>query len=65
MAHAGIKRNWIGQKNGKIKAFVLYGDITGEKEEDGQPLRRDWTLTEHGEEWIVYGHTPPYSLLES
>lgn len=61
VAHAGLRRNWIGQENGRIKTFVLYGDITGEKEDDGRPIRRDWALKEAGEEWIVYGHTPVLS----
>lgn len=58
VAHAGIKRKWIGKTSKKIKTFVLYGDITGEKESDGRPIRRDWAKKEKGEAWIVYGHTP-------
>lgn len=61
VAHAGIKRKWIGQNSGKVKTFVLYGDITGEKEKDGRPVRRDWAKTEKGDSWIVYGHTPTLS----
>lgn len=61
VAHAGMKRKWIGKKNGEIKTFVLYGDITGEKEKDGRPIRRDWAKNEKGDSWIVYGHTPTLS----
>lgn len=58
IAHAGIKEDDIGQKNKRIKTFVLYGDITGEKLLDGRPVRRDWAQNYRGTLWIVYGHTP-------
>lgn len=58
LAHAGMKEEWIGRKNKKIRTFVLYGDITGERNPDGTPVRRDWARDYHGEAWIVYGHTP-------
>ncbi len=58
IAHAGIKQELIGKSNAKVKEFVLYGDITGEKHPDGSPVRRDWAKHYHGEACIVYGHTP-------
>jgi protein phosphatase len=58
IAHAGIRAEDIGKMNAKIKTFVLYGDITGEKNPDGTPVRRDWAKQYKGEAWIVYGHTP-------
>lgn len=58
IAHAGIKEEYIGQTSAKVKTFVLYGDITGEKHPDGSPVRRDWAKHYHGETYIVYGHTP-------
>ncbi|MDR7000785.1 bis(5'-nucleosyl)-tetraphosphatase PrpE [Neobacillus niacini] len=58
VAHAGIKKDMIGQFGSKVKTFVLYGDITGEKHPDGSPVRRDWAKTYHGDACIVYGHTP-------
>ncbi|WP_066317428.1 bis(5'-nucleosyl)-tetraphosphatase PrpE [Bacillus sp. FJAT-29814] len=58
IAHAGIKEELIGKSNGKVKEFVLYGDITGEKHPDGSPVRRDWARNYHGAATIVYGHTP-------
>ncbi|MYL58399.1 bis(5'-nucleosyl)-tetraphosphatase PrpE [Virgibacillus halodenitrificans] len=58
IAHAGIKTSYIGRTDKKVKTFVLYGDITGEKHEDGRPVRRDWAQHYHGSDWIVYGHTP-------
>lgn len=58
IAHAGIRQDYIGKYDGKVKTFVLYGDITGEKHPDGSPVRRDWAKNYRGEKWIVYGHTP-------
>ncbi len=58
VAHAGIKKEYIGQQGKKVKTFVLYGDITGEFHENGMPVRRDWAQEYDGDAWIVYGHTP-------
>lgn len=58
IAHAGIKQEYIGKTHSKVKEFVLYGDITGEKHPDGSPVRRDWAIKYYGEKYIVYGHTP-------
>ncbi|MGN8644588.1 bis(5'-nucleosyl)-tetraphosphatase PrpE [Gracilibacillus sp. HCP3S3_G5_1] len=58
IAHAGIPEKYIGRHDKKVKTFVLYGDITGEKHPDGRPVRRDWAKDYDGDKWIVYGHTP-------
>lgn len=58
IAHAGIREELIGRMDKKTTTFVLYGDITGEKHDDGRPVRRDWAQHYHGDKWIVYGHTP-------
>lgn len=58
VAHAGIREEDIGKHNSKVKTFVLYGDITGEKHPDGSPVRRDWAKKYKGTATIVYGHTP-------
>lgn len=58
IAHAGIKKDYIGKHSKKVKTFVLYGDITGEFEANGMPVRRDWAKQYDGDAWIVYGHTP-------
>ncbi|PYZ93487.1 hypothetical protein CR194_09965 [Salipaludibacillus keqinensis] len=58
VAHAGIRPDYIGKNGGKVKTFVLYGDITGEKHEDGRPVRRDWAAKHHFHSLVVYGHTP-------
>jgi diadenosine tetraphosphatase ApaH/serine/threonine PP2A family protein phosphatase len=58
IAHAGIQAKDIGDVNKRIKTFVLYGDITGEQNPDGTPVRRDWAKRYDGEALVVYGHTP-------
>lgn len=58
IAHAGIKQAYIGKINKKVKTFVLYGDITGEVDQYGRPIRLDWAQFYDGDTWIVYGHTP-------
>lgn len=58
IAHAGIKEEYIGRTDKKVRSFVLYGDITGAFHADGRPIRGDWAQDYHGKPWIVYGHTP-------
>ncbi|WP_096199071.1 bis(5'-nucleosyl)-tetraphosphatase PrpE [Bacillus sp. FJAT-45350] len=58
IAHAGIRKDYIGRQDKRVKTFVLYGDITGEKHPDGSPVRRDWAKKYDGDAFIVYGHTP-------
>jgi len=56
IAHAGLRQEMIGQSNGKIRSFALYGDTTGETDGFGNPVRRNWALEYRGEAAIVYGH---------
>lgn len=58
IAHAGIREDYIGKNNSKVKTFVLYGDITGQSNPDGTPVRRDWAKNYQGKAAVVYGHTP-------
>lgn len=58
VAHAGMKESFIGRYDKEVKTFVLYGDITGETDEKGRPVRRDWAKHYKGNDFIVYGHTP-------
>ncbi len=58
VAHAGIKSHVIGHDGERVRRMCLYGDITGEKNPDGTPVRRDWAGQYHGRAAIVYGHTP-------
>lgn len=58
VSHAGIREEYIGRVSGKIRAFCLYGDTTGETDDSGFPVRRNWAADYRGEATIVYGHTP-------
>lgn len=59
VAHAGIRHQDIGRYDKKTASFVLYGDVTGGKDEKGLPIRRDWpSIYPQGEAFIIYGHTP-------
>ncbi|WNF35726.1 bis(5'-nucleosyl)-tetraphosphatase PrpE [Bacillaceae bacterium IKA-2] len=59
IAHAGIRSDYIGREDKRVRTFVLYGDITGEKNPDGSPVRRDWAQEYTNQQsFIVYGHTP-------
>lgn len=58
VAHAGIKAHMLGHTGGAIRSFCLYGDTTGEKDELGLPVRRNWAAHYRGSAAIVYGHTP-------
>lgn len=57
VVHGGIKKEYIGEFDGKIKTMCLYGDTTGEFDENGRPIRLDWAAEYKGDPFIVYGHT--------
>jgi protein phosphatase len=57
VAHAGIKDWMIGEVSRRIQDFCLYGDPTGENDEYGHPIRRDWALQYRGSAAVIYGHT--------
>ena len=59
VAHAGIKDEYIGKADKKVKSFVLYGETTGRFLENGFPERIDWTKkrkVKPDSPKIVYGH---------
>ena len=58
VTHAGIKEAMIGRSSPAVREFCLYGDTTGEKDEFGLPVRRDWAAEYEGPAAIVYGHSP-------
>lgn len=58
VAHAGIRRDMLGLITSATRAFCLYGDTTGERDEFGFPVRRNWAARYRGTTAIVYGHTP-------
>ncbi len=58
VVHAGLREDLQGRVGGRVRAFALFGDTTGEKDEFGLPVRRDWAAEYHGHAAVVYGHTP-------
>jgi len=58
VAHAGLKEAYQGRSSGRVREFALYGDTTGEADELGLPVRRDWAAEYRGRAAVVYGHTP-------
>lgn len=58
VAHAGLKAEMHGRESRAVRDFCLYGDTTGEKDEHGFPVRRDWGAAYQSEAAVVYGHTP-------
>jgi predicted kinase len=58
VAHAGLKETYHGRTSGRVRAFALYGDTTGETDEYGLPVRLPWAEDYRGEATVVYGHTP-------
>ncbi len=58
VSHAGIKEEYIGRGSKRIRDFCLYGDVTGENDDDGLPVRLDWAADYRGKALNVFGHTP-------
>ncbi|MFT3872647.1 MAG: polynucleotide kinase-phosphatase [Nocardioides sp.] len=58
VAHAGLKESYHGRSSGRVRAFALYGDTTGETDDYGLPVRYPWAQEYRGQAMVVYGHTP-------
>jgi len=58
VAHAGLKEEYQGRASGRVRAFALYGETTGETDEYGLPVRYPWANDYRGRATVVYGHTP-------
>lgn len=58
VSHAGLKEEYIGRGSKTVRDFCLYGEITGESDAFGLPVRLDWAADYRGTTEIVYGHTP-------
>jgi protein phosphatase len=57
VAHAGLKTSLQGRSGARVRDFALYGDTTGEVDDVGLPVRRNWALKYRGRAAVVYGHT--------
>ena len=56
VAHAGLTQQLQGRSSGVVREFCVYGDVTGETDEEGYPVRRDWAVNYRGPAKVVYGH---------
>jgi protein phosphatase len=56
VAHAGLREDLQGRSSSRVREFALYGDTTGEVDELGLPVRRDWAADYRGRALVVYGH---------
>lgn len=64
VSHAGIREEYIGRVSARIRAFCLYGDTSGEIDEAGLPIRKNWAADYRGSAMVVYGHTPQEEVRE-
>jgi protein phosphatase len=58
VSHAGLVERMHGRTSGRVRAFCLYGETTGETDEFGLPVRYPWADDYRGRAMVVYGHTP-------
>ncbi|MCI4663770.1 MAG: metallophosphoesterase [Neomegalonema sp.] len=58
VAHAGLKAHMHGRAGKSVRKFAMFGDITGERDAFGLPVRLDWAEHYRAETAVVYGHTP-------
>ncbi|MCU1528003.1 MAG: polynucleotide kinasephosphatase, partial [Frondihabitans sp.] len=58
VAHAGLIEKYHGRASGRVRAFALFGDTTGETDEYGLPVRLPWADDYRGSATVLYGHVP-------
>ena len=61
IAHAGLRESMHGRVGGAVRSFCLYGQTSGETDDQGLPVRYPWAQDYQGQAMIVYGHTPTES----
>jgi protein phosphatase len=57
VSHAGLPERLHGEESERARRFCLYGEVSGEIDEYGLPVRRDWAKDYRGEAMVLYGHT--------
>lgn len=58
IAHAGLMDDMHGRAGKEVRKFALFGDVTGERDAYGLPVRLDWAARYAGAAAVIYGHTP-------
>lgn len=54
--HGALPEDAQGRISERIRNLCLYGDATGETDERGYPVRRDWAADYRGRTLVAYGH---------
>jgi protein phosphatase len=58
VAHAGLPEALHRRASDRVREFALYGEVNGERDEHGLPVRGDWWNRYEGKATVVFGHTP-------
>lgn len=58
VAHAGLKESMHGVDSAEAREFAVNGEVTGEIDAHGKPVRYNWAADYHGKPFVVYGHNP-------
>lgn len=58
VAHAGLPEPFHGDPGDRARRLATLGEMTGEKDALGMPVRRDWAAGYSGGALVVQGHTP-------
>ena len=56
VSHAGLKQEYIGRASARVRDFCLYGEVTGEFDSYGLPVRLDWAADYRGKAKVIFGH---------
>lgn len=56
VAHAGVQADMHGEDSKRVRAFAMFGEVTGERDAHGLPIRRDWARNYGGDATVVHGH---------
>ena len=60
-----MKEAFQGRASGRVRAFALYGETTGETDEFGLPVRLNWASEYRGKAVVVYGPVPQAEWLNN
>jgi len=58
VAHAGLLGKLHGRQSKRVRAFCLYGQTSGARDDYGLPIREDWGADYEDAADVVHGHTP-------
>lgn len=58
IAHAGLKEELQGRATDEARTFAMHGELTGERDATGFPIRKNWAKGYRGKALVVHGHTP-------